>query len=170
MKKILINLLLINSSVLPLISLAETNITLGFSGNIKAASCNITGGNNINIDLNRIPVDLFNTPQSGSEWNDFNINLTDCSSSINQVKLTFSGTADTGDINSLYKNQGTANNIAIQLQNGDGSSPLGNQKTLTANVTNQVATIPLRVRAFSVAGNAIPGSISANITATITYL
>ncbi|EKT57153.1 fimbrial protein [Providencia burhodogranariea] len=170
MKKPLISLLLIHISLIPLTSKAETNITLDFSGNIKAASCNITGGNNINIDLERIPVDLFNTPQSGSEWHDFNINLTNCSSSINQVKLTFSGAADTGDLDSLYKNQGTATNIAVQLQNGDGSIPLGNQKILTASVTNQEATIPLRTRAFSVSGNAIPGSISANITATITYL
>lgn len=170
MKNNVVNLLLMSTLAIPMISYSETNITLNFQGNIKAASCNITGGNNINIDLKRLPIDLFNTPQSGSEWKNFNIDLTDCSSVINQVKLTFSGTTDSADINSLYKNQGTAKNIAVQLETADGTTPLGHQKILIAPVTNQTATIPLRTRAFSTEGNVIPGSISANITATIVYL
>ncbi|MEY0232485.1 fimbrial protein [Providencia manganoxydans] len=170
MNKYICCISLISIITVSVASHAATNINLTFNGNIKAASCNITGGNNINIDLKRLPIDLFNTPQSGSEWKNFSINLTDCSSSIDQVKLTFSGTADSSDINSLYKNQGTAQNIAVQLETEDGTAPLGNQKVLIAPVANQTATIPLRTRAFSSAGNVIPGSISANITATIIYL
>ncbi|MEX6382914.1 fimbrial protein [Providencia hangzhouensis] len=69
----------------------------------------------------------------GSNWNTFNISLNNCSSFINQVKLTFTGTADTADAASLYKNQGTAKNLAVQLQNGNGTTALGNQKSITSS-------------------------------------
>ncbi|EEG85721.1 hypothetical protein PROPEN_02529 [Proteus penneri ATCC 35198] len=38
----------------------------------------------------------------------FYITFTDCSTAINQISVTFSGISDAADINSLYKNQGTA--------------------------------------------------------------
>ncbi|MEQ5204976.1 type 1 fimbrial protein, partial [Providencia rettgeri] len=115
--------------------------------------------------------DVFRNASSGSNWNTFNISLNNCSSFINQVKLTFTGTADTADVASLYKNQGTAKNLAVQLQNGNGTTALGNQKVLQVPTNGQAnINIPLRTRAFSSLGNATPGTISANITATITYL
>ena len=159
-------LFIINSSVF-----AATNITVNFKGNIKAATCNVSGGNNIDIDLNRLPIDIFNGVQTGSDWRSFDITLNSCSSFVNQIKLTFSGTADTADATSLYKNLGTAKNVAVQLQNGDGTTALGNLKVLQVPLNGQSdISIPLRTRAFSSSGNVVPGSISANITATITYL
>lgn len=172
MKKLTITLSLISSLLLvSFYSFTANNITLNFTGNIKAATCNLSGGNNIDIDFKRLPIDLFNAPQTSSEWKPFNINLNNCSSFVNQIKLTFSGAADTTDETSLYKNLGTAKNVAVQLQNGDGSVLLGNQKVLQVPLNGQTdVTIPLRTRAFSSLGNVVPGSISANITATITYL
>lgn len=81
-------------------------MTLQFSGNIKAATCNVSGSKNINIDLKQMPESLFNKVNSSSVWNDFNIKLIDCSPGVNQVKLTFSGTPDNADVNNLYKNEG----------------------------------------------------------------
>ncbi|EHZ6873788.1 type 1 fimbrial protein [Providencia rettgeri] len=171
MKKIIITLLTINIFSLPLLANATNTVTLNFTGNIKAATCNISGGNNIDIDLKRLPIDIFNGAQTGSDWKNFDIKLNNCSSFINQIKLTFSGTADTADTASLYKNLGTAQNIAVQLQSGDGATQLGNLKTLQVPLNGQSdIAIPLRTRAFSMAGNVVAGSISANITATITYL
>ncbi|MEY0174798.1 fimbrial protein [Providencia rettgeri] len=152
-------------------SFAATTVVVNFTGNIKAATCNISGGNNIDIDLKRLPIDIFNGVQAGSDWKNFDIKLNNCSSFINQIKLTFAGTADTADTSSLYKNLGTAQNIAVQLQSGDGATPLGNLKTLQVPLNGQSdIAIPLRTRAFSMAGNVVAGSISANVTATITYL
>nr|WP_314265921.1 fimbrial protein [uncultured Moellerella sp.] len=154
-----------------LVVYAEDNLTLNFSGNIKAATCNISGGSNIDIDLKQLPINIFNNINTGSEWKMFNIELNNCSNFINQVKLTFTGTADSADIDSLYKNVGTAKNIALQLQSADGRAVLGNQKILQVPINGQSSiSIPLRTRAFSAGGNATPGSISSNITATITYL
>ncbi|WP_337226176.1 hypothetical protein [Proteus terrae] len=86
--------------------------------------------------------------------------------------LTFTGTPDNADVNNLYKNEGTAKNIAVQLQNenSNGLIPLGNQKSLYIAVNGQSSVnIPLRTRAFSKLGNATPGTVSAKITATIIY-
>ncbi|WP_249743684.1 fimbrial protein, partial [Providencia rettgeri] len=163
--------LLLSSLIFSGNSFAASTVTLNFTGNIRAATCNITGGNNIDIDLKNISADVFRNASSGSNWNTFNISLNNCSSFINQVKLTFTGTADTADVASLYKNQGTAKNLAVQLQNGNGTTALGNQKVLQVPTNGQAnINIPLRTRAFSSLGNATPGTISANITATITYL
>ncbi|ENU1226561.1 MULTISPECIES: fimbrial protein [Providencia] len=171
MKNISKNLLLLSSLIFSGNLFAASTVTLNFTGNIRAATCNITGGNNIDIDLKNISADVFRNASSGSNWNTFNISLNNCSSFINQVKLTFTGTADTADTASLYKNQGTAKNLAVQLQNGNGTTALGNQKVLQVPTNGQAnINIPLRTRAFSSLGNATPGTISANITATITYL
>ncbi|HBC7431189.1 TPA: type 1 fimbrial protein [Providencia rettgeri] len=171
MKYLMNSLLIINSLIVSFYTYAEDNVILNFTGNIKAATCNISGGNNIDIDLKRLPIDIFNGTQTGSDWRNFDIHLNNCSSFINQIKLTFAGTADTADTTSLYKNLGTAQNIAVQLQSGDGATPLGNQKILQVPLNGQSdIAIPLRTRAVSMAGNVVAGSISANITATITYL
>ncbi|MBP6121595.1 MULTISPECIES: fimbrial protein [Providencia] len=165
-RKILFISLLINFQ-----AIAASNVTLNFTGNIKAATCNISGGENISVDLKALPAGLFNVAQSGSNWTVFNINLINCSTYINQVKLTFTGTADPDNTNSLYKNQGTAKNIAVQLQSNANATPLGNNKVLQVPLNGQTSiSIPLKTRAFSFKGNAVPGSISANVTATITYL
>lgn len=171
MKNLILPLFLVNSLFISLDAFSASTVTLNFIGNIKAATCNISGGNNIDIDLKNMPVDLFNLPQSGSDWKIFNINMNNCSSYVNELVLTFSGTSDTNNINNLYKNMGTAKNIAVQLESGDGASPLGNQKVLRVPLAGKNSlSIPLRTRAYSAIGNASAGTVSANITATITYL
>ena len=171
MKRAIMVLLMVNSLFISPHLFANDTVILNFKGNIKAATCDISGGSNIDIDLKRISINIFNSAQTGTEWKNFDISLNNCSSFINNIKLTFSGTADTADIASLYQNAGTAKNVAIQLQTGDGVTPLGNLKVLQIPLNGQNNTvIPLRTRAFSSAGNVVPGSVSANITATVTYL
>ena len=164
-------LILLNSLIVSSNLYSADNITLNFTGNIKASTCNLVGGDNIDIDLNKISAGVLSNAGSGSVWKTFDISLNNCSPYINQVKLTFTGTVDTADANSLYKNQGTAKNLAIQLQNGNGTTTLGHQKILQVPLNGQTSiNIPLRTRAFSSLGNATPGTVLANITATITYL
>ncbi|MBS0925976.1 type 1 fimbrial protein [Providencia sp. JGM181] len=171
MKKTIFTLLIINVFSQPLLVNAADTVTVNFKGNIKAATCNLSAGNNIDVDLTNIGLDSFISAQGASPWKTFNIELKDCSAYINNVKLTFTGTGDNADINSLYKNSGTAANIAIQLQSGDGATPLGNTKVLTVPTNGQsLVSVPLRTRAFSSLGNGTAGTLSANITATITYL
>lgn len=66
---------------------------------------------------------------------------------------------------------GTTQSIAIQLESSDGITSLENQKVLRVPLAGQNSlSIPLRTRAYSAIGNASAGTVSANITATITYL
>ncbi|WP_337226230.1 fimbrial protein [Proteus terrae] len=79
--------ILITSVIISFPLLAGNTVTVNFSGNIRAATCNISGGSNINIDLKEMPANLFKTTNSSSVWNNFTIKLIDCSPTINQVKL-----------------------------------------------------------------------------------
>lgn len=150
---------------------ASSVVTLNFTGNIKAATCNIVNENPFVVDFQKISAKKFISPKSASTWKNFNISLNNCSTYINKINLRFSGQSDDVNINSLYKNQGTAKNIAIELQNGSNSEPLGNSKTLEVSLYGlSSVNIPLRARAYSELGGGTPGSISANVTVTITYL
>lgn len=152
-------------------AVAANNVILNFTGNIKASPCSVSNLNPISIDLNTIYAGTFNDVQTGSEWKSFNIKLINCSSNMSQVTLTFTGESDNADVNSLYKNQGTATNLAVQLQGGIDGKPLGNQQKMTVSMSNQTSIdIPLKVRAYSLSGGVMPGTILANITSTITYL
>lgn len=171
MKMIINKLFLINALIISSPSLASDNVNLNFIGNIRVATCNISNGDNVNVDLKNIPATNFEQANSGSNWNDFYITFTDCSTAINQISVTFSGVSDTADVNSLYKNQGTAKNIAVQLENGPGSIKLGNQKSLVVTLGGLTdVRLWLRTRAFSPSGKGMPGTISAKVTANIVYL
>ncbi len=106
MKKILFTILSINLRC-HLIHLQRQILPLTLQAISKPLPV-ISGGNNIDIDLKRLPIDIFSGAQTGSDWRNFDIHLNNCSSFINQIKLTFAGTADTADTTSLYKNLGTA--------------------------------------------------------------
>lgn len=83
MKIIVNNLILLSSLIISGNLFAASTVTLNFTGNIKAATCNITGGNNIDIDLKSISADVFKNTNSGSPWKNFNISLNNCSTYIN---------------------------------------------------------------------------------------
>ncbi|SUC20023.1 fimbrial subunit [Proteus vulgaris] len=171
MKKRVSSFILINIFLISFLSKASDNITLNFSGNIRVSTCNISNGSNINVDLKNIPAAKFEKANTSSEWNNFYINFTNCSTAINQIHLTFSGVADTADANSLYKNQGSAKNIAVQLENGTGTVKLGNKQSLVLTLNGKTdVNLWLRTRAFSPLGKGMPGTISAKVTANIVYL
>lgn len=171
MKMIINRFFLITTLIISTSSFASDNITLNFSGDIRISTCNISSGNNVNVDLKNIPAVNFEKANSASDWNKFYINFTNCSTAINQIKLTFTGVSDTADVNSLYKNQGTAKNIAVQLESGTGVVKLGNQKSLFITLSGRKeVSLLLRTRAFSPSGRGMPGTISAKVTANIVYL
>ncbi|UNH41779.1 type 1 fimbrial protein [Moellerella wisconsensis] len=171
MKKIMNVFLLIICFLMSFLSFGSDRINLKFSGDIKASTCNISNGANINIDLKNIPAITFEKLNSFSAWSYFSIDLNNCSSAINQVKITFTGISAPEDVNSLYRNQGTAKNIAVQLENNTGKIQLGNKKSLNVSINGKDnVKILLRTRAFSKSGNGMPGTISAKITANIIYL
>ena len=79
----------------------------------------------------------------------------------------FSGAADS---TGYYKNQGTAQNIQLELQDDSGNTlNSGATKTVQVDDSSQSAHFPLQVRALTVNGGATQGTIQAVISITYTY-
>ena len=104
---------------------------------------------------------------SASAWHSVALDLSNCPVGTSRVKATFSGTADS---TGYYKNQGTAGNIQLELQNEDGTTlNNGSSQSVQVDETSQSARFPLQVRALSVNGGATQGTIQAVINVTYTY-
>ncbi len=71
MKNIINKLFLINVLIISSTSWASDSVNLNFTGNIRVATCNISNGDNVNVDLKNIPAANFEQANSGSNWNDF---------------------------------------------------------------------------------------------------
>lgn len=70
----------------------------------------------------------------------------------------------------IYKNQGTAQNIQLELQDDSGNTlNTGATKTVQVDDSSQSAHFPLQVRALTVNGGATQGTIQAVISITYTY-
>ncbi len=104
---------------------------------------------------------------SASAWHSVALDLSNCPVGTSRVKATFSGTADS---TGYYKNQGTAGNIQLELQNEDGTTlNNGSSQSVQVDEASQSARFPLQVRALSVNGGATQGTIQAVINVTYTY-
>ncbi|WP_435339461.1 fimbrial protein, partial [Klebsiella aerogenes] len=100
-------------------------------------------------------------------WHSTALDLSNCPVGTSRVVATFSGTADS---TGYYKNQGTAGNIQLELQDDSGTTlNNGAQKSVQVDNSSQSARFPLRVRALSVNGGATQGTIQAVISVTYTY-
>ncbi|WP_435339457.1 fimbrial protein, partial [Klebsiella aerogenes] len=100
-------------------------------------------------------------------WHSTALDLSNCPVGTSRVVATFSGTADS---TGYYKNQGTAGNIQLELQDDSGTTlNNGAQKSVQVDDSSQSARFPLQVRALSVNGGATQGTIQAVISVTYTY-
>jgi len=148
---------------------AADNVIISFTGNIQQASCTVDGPTNIPVDLGTLQATSLAAAGSSSTWIPFSLKLNNCPNGLLTATATFTGTPDSQDINSMYKNTGTSNPLAVQLQSGDGTLALGNNKTWQRQVTGNTVTYDLRTRAYSGAGAVNPGTIGAVVVATFTY-
>ena len=84
--------------------------------------------------------------------------------------LMSAGAASAADSTGYYKNQGTAQNIQLELQDDSGNTlNTGATKTVQVDDSSQSAHFPLQVRALTVNGGATQGTIQAVISITYTY-
>ncbi len=98
---------------------------------------------------------------------DVALELTNCPVGTSRVTASFSGAADS---TGYYKNQGTAQNIQLELQDDSGNTlNTGATKTVQVDDSSQSAHFPLQVRALTVNGGATQGTIQAVISITYTY-
>ena len=161
--------------------------TVNFSGKVVTSACAISAGSaNIDVDMGEVRTATLKTAGSvASTAKAFAITLEDCeiadtSASTDEnpiaattVAVTFTGTLDTSDVNSLSVGaNGSANsaqNVAIRLYDEQGN---------VVNLGEPAAAIPLRKGAntlnfsakyYSPKGGATAGDASAVATYTVTY-
>jgi len=164
--------LLVALTSLALTSTAHAaDVTINISGKIVASPCVVDGASTVNVDLGQdLQAADLSTAASASAWVPFTISMKDCPTSTTNVIATFSGTGDAADLTRLYTNNGTATNVAVELQSNDSAHiSLGNTKAMTIprSATN-TAVFPLQSRVWS-KGNASTGTIASVVSVTFTY-
>lgn len=95
------------------------------------------------------------------------LSLTDCPVETSAVTAIVTGSTDnTG----YYKNEGTAENIQIELRDDqDATLKNGDSKTVIVDEITRNAQFPLKARAITVNGNASQGTIEALINVIYTW-
>lgn len=149
----------------PLFSPAA-DITITVNGRVVARPCTVSTPT-ANVALGDLYTFSLASAGASSAWHNVTLNLSNCPVGTSRVTATFSGTADS---TGYYKNQGTAGNIQLELQDNAGATlNNGSNKTVTVNGTTQAASFPLQVRALSVKGGATQGTIQGVINVTYTW-
>lgn len=147
-------------------ALQAADVTITVNGKVVAKPCTVST-TNATVDLGDLYTFSLVSAGSSSAWHSVALNLSNCPVGTSRVTASFSGTADaTG----YYKNQGTAGNIQLELQD-DGGTTLntGATKSVQVDESTQSASFPLQVRALTVNGGATQGTIQAVINVTYTY-
>ncbi|HHO0144111.1 TPA: fimbrial protein [Providencia stuartii] len=143
---------------------ADATVTV--NGSVVAKPCTVAT-TTANVELGDLYTLNLISAGSASEWHSISLNLENCPVGTSAVTATFQGIADT---TGYYKNQGTAGNIQLQLQNSAGTNlNNGAQQKLQVNDSTMSTSFPLRVRALTVKGGATQGTIQAVIDVTYTY-
>jgi minor fimbrial subunit len=152
-------------------TLADTQLNI--TGTIKASPCVVNGdsGGSIDVDLGtHIQASTLAAASSASDWKAFNLTLSNCPLTTNNVTATFSGLPATESA-TLYKNTGNATKVQVELQDAANNN-LGNGKTMTQPVshTTNTAVFGLKARVYSRQGGATPGSIVGTVQVAFIYL
>ncbi|MGR7498087.1 fimbrial protein [Klebsiella aerogenes] len=161
--------------------------TVNFNGSIVNSACAISG-NSANIDVQMGQVRAATLATAGSEASTskaFNITLEDCAIAdtsastpenpiaATTVSITFTGTPDTNDTNSLAAgpNGGSASaqNVAIRLYDEQGNIINLGEASTPVTLRSGSNIINFSARYFSPTGKATAGDASATATYTVTY-
>ncbi|MND12682.1 S-fimbrial adhesin protein SfaS precursor [compost metagenome] len=147
-------------------SLQAADVTITVNGKVVAKPCTVST-TNATVELGDLYTFSLVSAGAASAWHSVALDLSNCPIGTSRVVATFSGTADS---TGYYKNQGTAGNIQLELQDSGGTT-LNNGATQSVQVDDatQSARFPLQVRALTVNGGATQGTIQAVINVTYTY-
>lgn len=151
---------------------ASDSAILTINGNVQAAPCEVAADSLAQtVDLGKgKPINSYNLrePGAATPWIYFSVNLTKCPPNTRTAKITFNGPADPAGVGDLYRNGGTAKNVAVQLQ-GSGGHPFGDGRSYTGLISNNAIRYNLRARLYSKQGNVGVGSVNTLVTVTFTY-
>lgn len=147
-------------------ALQAADVTITVNGKVVAKPCTVST-TNASVELGELSTFSLVSAGSASSWQSTALDLNNCPVGTSRVTASFSGTTDaTG----YYKNQGTAGNIQLELQDEGGNTlNTGATKTVQVDASTQSTRFPLKVRALTVNGGATQGTIQAVINVTYTY-
>lgn len=145
-------------------------VTLNITGNVIASPCQVSSDSiTKSVDLGQnIQASSLQTAGAATDRVNFDINLNSCPAGTTKAIMTMHGTADLNNPADMYRNTGTATNLAVQVQSQAGEQ-LGNTKTISGTIASNAYTYKLRARAYTQNGGVMPGSISSVVTATFEY-
>lgn len=142
------------------------DVTVTVNGKVVAKPCTVST-TTATVELGDLYTFSLVNAGSSSAWHSVALELSNCPVGTSRVTASFSGTADS---TGYYKNQGTAGNIQLELQDDSGNRlNTGATKSVVVDDASQSARFPLQVRALSVNGGATQGTIQAVINVTYTY-
>ena len=145
----------------------ELNIT----GDVLASACIVESSSaNQEIDFEQLRSTDLKEAGSNTDWKPFTIKLVNCPVTTRQATVMFTGNPDRDDP-TLYANNGTAKNIAVQLvTEADKTAVKGDKSKLTVPVTAEhSALFSLAGRLYSVKGNASSGTFNSLVQLSFTY-
>lgn len=147
-------------------TLRAADVTITVNGKVVAKPCTVSTVN-ANVELGDLYTFSFTQAGATSSWHVVGLDLSNCPVGTSRVTASFSGTSDS---TGYYKNQGTATNIQLELQDDSGNTlNTGSSTSVQVDESSQSAHFPLQVRALSVNGGATQGTIQAVINVTYTY-
>lgn len=148
------------------LTLQAADVTITVNGKVVAKPCTVSTPR-ATVELGDLHTLSLVSAGASSKWYTVVLNLSNCPAGTSRVTASFSGTADrTG----YYRNQGTAGNIQLELQDDSGHTlNTGTTKSVQVDNASQSARFPLQVRALSVNGGATQGTIQTVINVTYTY-
>ncbi|MGN7790332.1 fimbrial protein [Enterobacter sp. 22452] len=150
-------------------SQASEGPSINISGIVVAASCTIDSDTvDKQVTLPKTQAHSMADAGTGSDWVDFNLNLSACPAYLQSVTVKFTGTPDDKD-NTTYKNTGDAQNVSLQL--AARTTNYGNGSTMKVDVDSatHTAVFPLSARIYSPTGGATLGTFGAVVSLDFTY-
>ncbi len=125
-------------------TLQAADVTITVNGRVVAKPCTIQT-KEANVNLGDLYTRNLQQPGSASGWHNITLSLTDCPVETSAVTAIVTGSTDnTG----YYKNEGTAENIQIELRDDqDAALKNGDSKTVIVDEITRNAQFPLKARA-----------------------
>jgi type 1 fimbria pilin len=146
------------------------NFTINYSIGVRPATCEAHTSNVDIVFKDAIGANMLENLGDHTDWNSgYSIELTDCEPGT-LVSMEMAGSPDTNT--QFYKNDGTAENIMIELSGDDENHSYYNGFVKDFYLPSQEnsLSIPLKARLLNNGqGPATPGTVKAVVTATFSY-
>ncbi|SAL01187.1 fimbrial protein [Caballeronia calidae] len=151
---------------------------LTINGELTAQTCDVSGegqGNNFTVTLPTLSAAAFQSAGKSGGSTGFKIALTNCMPDTGNVRTFWEYGVNTLADGNL-KNNGTATNIEVQLVDFNGGATVmdvsksdGSQNSKTVAIASGTASLQYAAQYYTPAGGATPGSVTTNVTYSMSY-